>query len=129
MLERLAAGSRLSVAAYCDAFRALGNRDERERQIALIVEIGRALDRYVNKPLLRTTLAAMRLPARTAGLGALQAFLERGFTAFGHMDGAREFLATIQSRETKLMNAIFAGDRAPFMDSAKPSRTARRAPY
>src|SRR5262252_5145092 len=58
MLERLAARSLLSVAAYCDAFRALANREERERQIALIVETGRALDRYVNKPLLGTTRAA-----------------------------------------------------------------------
>lgn len=128
MLGRLAARSRLSVAAYCDAFRALANRNEREHQIALIVEIGRALDRYVNKPLVASTLAAMRHPARAAGLGALQAFLERGFAAFGHMGGARTFLATIQSRETELMNAIFAGDRAPFRDPVKLSRTARRAP-
>ena len=128
MLERLAARSRLSVAAYCDAFRALANREERERQIALIIETGRALDRYVNKPFLGTTLAAMRHPARAAGLGALQTFLERGFAAFGHMGGAREFLATIQSRETELLNAIFAGDRAPFRDPPKLSRRARRAP-
>ena len=128
MLDRLTARSRLSVAAYCDAFRALANRGASERQIALIVEIGRALDRYVSKPLVGSTLAAMRHPARAAGLGALQAFLERGFAAFGHMGGAREFLATIQLRETELMNAIFAGDRAPFGDPAKPSRKVRRAP-
>jgi hypothetical protein len=128
MLKHLPLGAKLSVAAYCDAFRALANRPERERQIALIVEIGRALDRYVQKPLVRSTLAAMRHPARAAGLGALQAFLERGFSAFAHLRGAREFLATVESRETELMNAIFRGDRAPFMDPSRPSRTARRAP-
>ena len=35
-------------------------------------------------------------------MGALQTFLENGFDAFGAMRGAREFLATIQSRETAL---------------------------
>ncbi len=104
----------LSVLAYCEAYRALGGRDERERQIALIAAIGRALDRYVGKPFLGSALAAMRQPARLAGLGALQRFLERGVAAFRNMDGASEFLATIETRETTLMNAIFAGERAPF---------------
>jgi hypothetical protein len=30
------------------------------------------------------------------------------------MRGAGEFLATIETRETALVNAIFAGDHAPF---------------
>src|SRR5262249_33097530 len=46
LLTRLEPAATLSVAAYCDAYRGLGRRAERERQIALIVEIGRALDRY-----------------------------------------------------------------------------------
>jgi hypothetical protein len=114
MLGELDPAAPLSVPAYCDAYRALSNRGERERQIALIVEVGGALDRYVGKPLLRSTLATMRHPARAAGLGALQAFLERGFTAFRAMRGAAEFLTTVHTRETALMDAIFAGERAPF---------------
>ena len=116
LLGKLDPVALLSVPAYCDAYRSLSNRGERERQIGLIVEVGRALDRYVGKPLLRSSLAAMRHPARAAGLGALQAFLERGFGAFRAMRGAGEFLATVQTRETAVMDAIFAGDRAPFPD-------------
>jgi hypothetical protein len=56
----------------------------------------------------------MRQPARVAGLSALQDFLERGFGAFRQMAGADEFLATVETRESALMNAIFDGDRAPF---------------
>ena len=119
LLARLDPAAPLSVAAYCDASRALANRADRERQIARIVKVGRALDRYVRKPLLRSTLAAMRYPAQAAGLGALQSFLERGFDAFRTMRGAREFLAAIDERETGLMNAIFAGDPAPFPDPRK----------
>ena len=114
LLAKLPAGAALSVATYCAAYRALGNRDARERQIELIVVVGRALDRYVDKPLIRSALAAMRQPARVAGLSALQDFLERGFAAFREMGGADEFLATVESRETALMNAIFAGNNHPF---------------
>ena len=58
----------------------------------------------------------MRQPAHMAGLGALQDFLERGFAAFRGMRGAAEFLATVESRELELVNAIFAGDNEPFPD-------------
>jgi hypothetical protein len=116
LLGKLGLDTRLTVAAYCDAYRACANRGARARQIALIVDVGRALDRYVRKALLRRALAMMRRPARTAGLGALQDFLERGFGSFGGMRGAGEFLATIDARETALMQAIFAGNRVPFPD-------------
>jgi hypothetical protein len=114
LLEKLPPRAPLSVVTYCAAYRWLANRGARERQIALIVAVGRALDRYVGKTLTRSALAAMRQPARVAGLSALQDFLERGFAAFRQMGGADEFLATVETRETALMTAIFDGDRAPF---------------
>lgn len=116
LVAKLGEDSPLSVASYCAAYRACDNRDERERQIALIVEVGAALDRYVHMPLLRSALAAMRRPARIAGVGALQEFLERGLLSFRGMNGAREFLAVIKTRETAVMQAILAGDNAPFAD-------------
>lgn len=109
-------GVALDVAAYCAAYRACANRAARERQIALIGEVGRGVDRYVRAPLIRKGLLVMRVPARAAGLGALQRFLERGVAAFARMRGAGEFLETIDSRERSLMAAIFAGDDAPFAD-------------
>lgn len=116
MLARLDPAARLSVARYCDAYRGVDDRASRARQISLIVGVGGALDRFVGKPLIRAALFAMRQPARLAGFGALQGFLERGFDAFHSMRGAEEFLATIESRETALMNAILTGDSAPFLD-------------
>ena len=118
LVARLGEDSPLSVASYCAAYRACDNRLERERQIALIVEVGAALDRYVHMPLLRSALAAMRRPARIAGVGALQEFLERGLLSFRGMNGAREFLAVIEARETAVMRAILNGDDAPFADPA-----------
>ena len=114
LVARLGEDAPLSVASYCAAYRACDNRSERERQIALIVEVGAALDRYVHMPLLRSALAAMRRPARIAGVGALQEFLERGLLSFRGMNGAGEFLAVIKTRETAVMQAILAGGDAPF---------------
>jgi len=116
LLRHLDPAAPLSVATYCDAYRALDDRASRRRQVELIVSVGRALDRFVGKPLVRAALVAMRQPARVAGFGALQDFLERGFTAFRTMHGADEFLGIVQSRETALMDAIVGGDRAPFAE-------------
>ena len=105
-----------TVADYCAAYRSSGNRTARARQIELIGEVGAALDIYVRKPLIGTALSVMRQPARLAGFAVLHDFLERGFASFRKMNGAAEFLATIDRRERALMEAIFAGDDAPFPD-------------
>lgn len=120
LLAELAPGAELDVARYCAAYRACANPAERARQIALIGAVGRGLDGYVRSPLLRNALFMMRMPARAAGLGALQAFLERGVAGFARMRGAAQFLRTIEERESALMRAIFDGDNAPFADPRAP---------
>jgi hypothetical protein len=117
MIDRLAPdAARFTVADYCNAYRGMREYHRRERQIRLVGDVGAALDRYVRKPMLRGALTMMRGPARIAGLSALQDFLERGFAAFAHMRGAADFLATIESRETALHDAIVGGADDPFPD-------------
>ena len=58
----------------------------------------------------------MRKPARMSGHSALHNFLERGFAAFRRMGGATEFLATIDKRETELLEKIVDGAHEPFPD-------------
>jgi hypothetical protein len=117
LLARLPrADGNFTVAEYCKAYRRAGNFPLRRRQIRLIVEIGTALDAHVGKPLIRTALAMMRQPARLAGMSGLQDFLERGFAAFRAMHGAREFLSTVETRETEIMEAIAGGANDPFGD-------------
>src|SRR5256885_3183984 len=48
--------------------------------------------------------------------------LERGFAAFRRMGDAREFLATVAARETRLHEAIVKGVDDPFPDPW-PSRS------
>ena len=117
-----------TVAQYCTAYRAMGSRPQRERQLGLIRAFAVALDAHVRKPLVYAALVTMRRPARTAGFAALQSFLERGFAAFRKMGGAGTFLATIDERERGLMEAIFGGDNAPFAEPlAESSRFSARA--
>lgn len=99
---------------YCDAFRAAGHEAGRMRQVALVPEVGHRLDEVVKKPLVYSALKLLRGPAKLTGLGSMQSFLERGFTAFRHMGGADEFLATIERRETAVINRIFSSHPSPF---------------
>ncbi|KPF44784.1 hypothetical protein IP87_07095 [beta proteobacterium AAP121] len=98
---------------YGLCWRAVAGPADRERQISLMLGVGRALDNYTRNPLLRHTLRLMRAPAQAAGLAALQTFLERGFDTFRAMKGAEEFLRTIAERERTLAAALFAGADGP----------------
>ncbi len=109
MAERLL-GTNLQAADYTAAWQAVGQPEARQRQIELTLAVGRALDVYTRKPLLRHSLRLMRGPAQLAGLHELQDFLECGFDTFRAMRGAQEFLGTVQGREQELAQHLFAGD-------------------
>lgn len=97
----------LDDAGYRRAYRGAGTRPERERQIAMVDAIGRALDGLARLPLLTSMLRLMRVPAEAAGLEHLHRFLTRGFHSFRAMHGAGEFLDTVRRRETALMEELF----------------------
>lgn len=102
-------------ADYAEAYREVGCRPERQRQLDLIEATGEALDALARKPLVRATLKMMHGPAHMAGLGALHSFLERGFEAFHAMGRADEFLDSVVGREREIMRALFAGAEKPFL--------------
>ncbi len=102
-------GQPLDNAHYAQAWRRVGRAADRERQIALMLEVGGALDRYTRKPLLRHSLRLMRGPAQAAGLGALQQFLETGFDTFRGMPAPKHLLDNIAARERALAAQLFAG--------------------
>jgi hypothetical protein len=95
---------------YANAYRKVGRRTDRDRQIDLIACLGHSLERLVHRPLIGTTLSAMRGPAKLAGLGELQDFLQRGYRALVKLGSAREFVEIIVERERRLLEALFAGD-------------------
>jgi hypothetical protein len=100
----------LTAAIYGEAYRKVDRRQDRERQIDLILHLGQSLDRLAHRPFISTALRMMRKPAELAGFSELQNFLERGYAAFHKMGGADAFLDQVVTRERKLSEALFAGD-------------------
>jgi hypothetical protein len=101
---------RMDPVAYVRAWQSCGEPDQRRLQLRLTLAVGRSLDGYARKPMLRASLHMMRGPAKAAGLGDLQRFLETGFDTFQAMRGAQAFLGCIEARETELMERLFAPD-------------------
>lgn len=100
-------------ACYVAAWQGVGQASARSGQLASVLAMGQDLARLTAKPGLRTLLHMMRGPARAAGLGELQRFLEAGFDTFGQLVRQRgavaQFLATIEAREAALMTLLFTG--------------------
>ncbi|MGB0084746.1 MAG: hypothetical protein WBP94_05160 [Rhodomicrobiaceae bacterium] len=106
------AADHLTPADYGRAYRQVGRRADRERQIDLIDQLGHSLDRLTRSSFIGMALSTMRKPALVAGLGGLQDFLERGYKAFRKIGRADEFMESIVTRERQLLEALFAGDDA-----------------
>jgi hypothetical protein len=109
-MARALAAPHLDAEAYAWAWQRCGQAEQREAQIALMLRVGTDLDRFTHSAVLRHSLRLMRAPARAAGMGALQAFLESGFDTFRAMRGADAFLHEIGARERALVAALFAVD-------------------
>jgi hypothetical protein len=96
---------------YVAAWRAVGRRADRDRQLVMVLAIGVEMARLTRAPGLRFMLKMMRGPASAAGLGSLQRFLETGFDTFAAMArrprGAESFLDTIRERESALIAMLF----------------------
>lgn len=99
---------------YIAAYRQAMTRADRERQLDLVQNLGESLSELVRIPMLYGTLVLMRGPAKVAGLGSLQRFLERGFNAFRKMKKPQEFVATITRREREILDRSYRGVPNPF---------------
>jgi hypothetical protein len=104
---------RIDTQTYAEAFRRCGERDSRLRQIELIERVGRTLDEVVHNPLVYGTVLAARLPAKLAGFGELQDFIERGADAFRAMHGADAFITAIGERERRMLDEMFEHGGSP----------------
>lgn len=113
---------------YVAAWQATGRPEARAEQIRLLLQIGSALDRFTKSASLWVGLRAMRGPARAAGLGDLQRFLESGFETFRSMGGADSFLQIVAEREDSLCRALFAPDAVARATTLSLAETANQDP-
>jgi len=107
-------GEQFTEADYIAAYRKTGTRTDRERQIGHVETLGRALCELVRIPLIGSTLAMMRGPAKLANLAELQSFLERGFKSFKGMRKPGDFVDTVVRRERAILRRLYAGGTNPF---------------
>ena len=94
-------------ARYLAAWLRTGTRNDRERQLMVVSEIGSELQVLARKRGIRTGLRLMRGPARAAGLDALQSFLETGFDAFSSMRDPSVLMNAIHDRETGWLEQLY----------------------
>ena len=98
---------------YVNAWRMSGRREDRYRQLQLVLGIGTDLSKLTHTPGLRLMLKMMRGPATAAGVPDLQRFLEVGFDTFAAMgkclDGADGFLTLVRAREREMIDTLFDG--------------------
>lgn len=92
---------------YVHSWRLTGEREQRQRQLAVVLHMGAELQRLTRMKSLLLALRLMRAPAQAAGLSALQQFLERGFAAFATMGDATRFLKAIAEREQRWIDTLF----------------------
>lgn len=99
---------------YAEAYRNSASRADRTRQIDLVLEVGSELDKLMGKNYLGGFLKISHKPAHALGLGELHEFLERGYTAFMKMKGAKEFIKVIRTREDIILENIYTHKANPF---------------
>ncbi|MBT8075070.1 MAG: hypothetical protein KJN61_01255 [Gammaproteobacteria bacterium] len=104
----------LDTARYGEIYRATGRPAERARQIELIGRLGMELNELVHHRLVLWLIRTLRGPARAAGFGLLQSFLEQGLNAFQRMGDGTVFIETIWNSEREIMQRLFAGSEDPF---------------
>jgi hypothetical protein len=113
-LERSSRSRRLDEASYAQAYRTVGLPRLRGHQIGLIHRVGQGLGTALRMPKVGSLLRFSRLPAKAAGFGELQGFLERGFDAFAQLGDIDGFLDQIDRSERAISRRLFAGDADPF---------------
>lgn len=102
----LAVGAAVTELDYCAACRRASKLEECLELVHLTGEVGHSLDHVIQIPMIGLTLKAMRTPARLAGFGALQGFLERGYGTFSALQDVDRFLDDMTSRMTDVFTWI-----------------------
>lgn len=100
---------RVSEREYAEACRCVTTYEECMELVKLTVQLGHELQKAIELPMIGITLKTMRAPAKLAGIGALQSFLETGFVTFSALENTDEFLSEIEQRMEKIFRRIYRG--------------------
>ncbi len=107
LFKEISVDADISEAEYCSACRRASRLDECLELVYLTGEVGHNLDHVIRIPMIGLTLKVMRTPARLAGFGALQRFLEKGYRTFVALKDVDQFLDDMTLRMTDVFTRIF----------------------
>ncbi|HET6604169.1 MAG TPA: hypothetical protein VFG21_08145 [Xanthomonadaceae bacterium] len=121
-------GDRIDARRYSTAYRQIPGTSRRGRQLELIGTVGHELAELIRSPWVMRMLRVARTPARMAGLGELQSFLERGITAFARLRDAHRFVDTVVRRESETSRTLLAGSDVAEPPPPPPDPAVRTGP-
>lgn len=97
----------ITEADYCRICQRVSSYEECMDLVNLANELGATLKTLVRIPLIGGLLKSMRKPARAAGFGALQSFLEKGFVTFREISDIDKFLDVSHRRMEEIFDHIY----------------------
>ena len=101
-------GNEITERDYCLACRRASSLNECLELVSLTRLVGEDLRRITKTPILGVILRAMRSPARLAGFGEMQDFLETGYRTFSAMEDVNRFLDDMSTRTTEIFTRIYS---------------------
>ena len=114
LVDKLGVTDTITPQLYAKGYRVCDNYAERKYQIDLTTQLLKEVAEGTRLAVVGVAMKVVRGPAERAGWGELYGFLERAYAAFKQMRDAKTFVRTIQEREMRLLDRIFAGDADPF---------------
>ena len=114
LVDQLGATDAIAPEQYAEAYRLCDNYADRVRQIDLIVRAVSQVGVWAHLPLIGVALKVMSGPVRQMGWDEVQDFLERGYAAFRRMRDVPRFVSIVQTRETRILDQIYAHNPDPF---------------
>ena len=116
LVDRLGVTDTITPRLYAEGYRVCDNYTQRKYQIDLTTRLLKQVAEGARLVVVGVAMKVVRGPAQRGGWGELYDFLERAYSAFKQMRDAKTFVRTIQERETRLLDQIFAGDPEPFSE-------------
>jgi hypothetical protein len=114
LVEQLGVTDTITPEVYAQGYRICDNYAERARQIELIGIVLRQVGEGARLPVVGMAMRLARIPAQRAGWGELYDLLARGYAAFKPMRDVKAFVKTVEQREMRILDRIFAGAPDPF---------------
>lgn len=99
---------------YLKGFRQDSHRNDRQRQLQLVAELGHRLDRYIRSRMLLTTFRMVRKPVHAAGFSNLYDFMDRSFRVMKPVPSVGLLLEQLAAHEETIMNRVYDHHPSPF---------------